>query len=184
MGFMGYYCTLKLSIIQGGGKQAQEHRGCIITASVLQLRCTIVPLKLHLWEPNMDVIIDTSVIIAVIANEPEKETLVELTTGADLIAPYSVHWEIGNAFSAMLKRERIKVEQAIQAIKLYQQIPLRFVDVELEEALKIAATLGIYAYDAYLIRCALKYKSPLISLDRNLVKAAREMKAKVIEVIK
>jgi len=132
----------------------------------------------------MDMVVDTSTIIAVIANEPEKEALVELTTGTDLIAPRSVHWEIGNAFSTMLRRKRIKVEQAIQAVKLCQQIPIRFVDVELEEALRIADALGIYAYDAYLIRCALKYRSPLISLDRNLVKAAKEMKVKVIEVRK
>jgi len=132
----------------------------------------------------MDMVVDTSAIIAVIANEPEKEALVELTTGADLIAPRSVHWEIGNAFSAMLRRERIKVEQAIQAVKLYQKIPIRFVDVGLEETLKIANALGIYAYDAYLIRCALKYRAPLISLDRNLVNAAKEMKVKVIEVRK
>lgn len=83
----------------------------------------------------------------------------------------------------MLRRERITVEQAIQAVKLYRQIPMRLVGVELEEALKIADTLRIYAYDAYLIESALKYKSPLISLDRNLVRAAREMKVRVIEVL-
>jgi len=132
----------------------------------------------------MDIVVDTSVIIAVIANEPEREALVELTTGADLIAPRSVHWEIGNAFSAMLRRERIKVEQAIRAVRLYQRIPIRFVDVGLEESLQIADTLGIYAYDAYLIRCALKYKSPLLSLDRKLINAAKGMKAGVIEVLK
>jgi len=132
----------------------------------------------------MDIVVDTSVIIAVIASEPEREALVELTTGADLIAPHSVHWEIGNAFSAMLRRERVRVEQAIQAIRLYQRIPIRFVDVELEETLKIAAALGIYAYDAYLIRCAVKYKSPLISLDRGLIGAAKEIQARVIEVVK
>jgi predicted nucleic acid-binding protein len=130
----------------------------------------------------MDVVVDTSVIIAVIADEPEKEALINLTTGAGLIAPQSVHWEIGNAFSAMLRRERITVEQATQAIGLYRQIPIRFVDVELEEALEIAAGLCIYAYDAYLIRCALKYRSPLISLDRNLINAAKEMQARVVEV--
>ena len=132
----------------------------------------------------MDMAVDTSVIIAVIANEPEKEALIELTTGAGLIAPHSVHWEIGNAFSAMLRHERIAVAEAIQAIKLYQQIPIRFVEVELEESLKIAEALAIYAYDAYLIRCALKYKSPLISLDRNLVKAAKEMGVRVVQVVK
>ena len=132
----------------------------------------------------MDIVVDTSVIIAVVANEPVKEALVEVTTGADLIAPHSVHWEIGNALSAMLRRGRIRVEQAIEAVHMYQQIPIRFVDVELEETLQIADALGIYAYDAYLIRCAIKYKSPLISLDRNLVRAAKEAKARVIEVVK
>jgi len=102
---------------------------------------------------------------------------------ADLIAPLSVHWEIGNALSAMLKRRRITVEQAIRAIRIYRQIPLRFVDVEFEETLKIADTRGIYAYDAYLIRCAVKYKTPLISLDRNLTAAAKETGARVIEVV-
>jgi predicted nucleic acid-binding protein len=130
----------------------------------------------------VDIVVDTSVIIAVIANEPQKDVLVELTKGADLIAPHSVCWEIGNAFSAMLKRDRITLEQALEAISIYRNIPIRFVDVELEESLTIADALGIYAYDAYLIRCAQKYSSPLISLDEKLVKLAEQMDVRVIEV--
>ncbi len=60
----------------------------------------------------MNLVVDTSVIIAVIANEPEKASLVTQTQGADLFAPRPIHWEIGNAFSAMLKRRRVTVEQA------------------------------------------------------------------------
>lgn len=130
----------------------------------------------------MDVVVDTSVIVAVIADEPEKDRIVELTIGTDLMAPQSVHWEIGNAFSAMLRRRRITLEDATQAIRVYRRIPVRIVDVELEEALEIAAALGIYAYGAYLLRCALKYRAPLLSLDRGLTKAAREMKVDVLEV--
>lgn len=52
----------------------------------------------------MNLVVDTSVIIAVIANEPEEATLVAQTQGADLFAPHSLYWEVGNAFSAMLKR--------------------------------------------------------------------------------
>jgi len=130
----------------------------------------------------MDVVVDTSVIVAVIANEPEKGNLIELTRGADLIAPHSVHWEIGNAFSTMLKRGRIQVEQALEAIEVYRQIPIRFVDVELDQTLEIAGELGIYAYDAYLIRCGLKYTASLISLDQGLVEAAKQMGVNVVEV--
>lgn len=130
----------------------------------------------------MKIVIDTSIIIAVIANEPQRNTIIELTKGADLLAPPSVHWEISNAFSAMLKRNRITLAQALKAVQIYHTIPIRFVDVELEDSLTIAAQLNIYAYDAYLIRCALKYSAPLISLDQSLTKVAQQMKAKVIEV--
>lgn len=130
----------------------------------------------------MNIVIDTSAIIAVIANEPERATLIQKTQGATLIAPKSVEWEIGNAFSAMLKRKRIVLEQAIASISVYKQIPIRFVDVELDEALKLAGDLNIYAYDAYLIRCALKYKYPLLTLDNGLRVAAEKMDISIIEV--
>jgi predicted nucleic acid-binding protein len=130
----------------------------------------------------MDIVVDTSVIVAVIANEPQRAALVELTRGADLLAPALVHWEIGNAFSAMLKRNRIELEQALQAIAAYRQIPVRYVDVELEDTLAIAARYAVYLYDAYLIRCGLKFNAPLLSLDSGLLQAAEQAGVRTIEV--
>ncbi len=130
----------------------------------------------------MDLVVDASVIIAVIANEPTKNQLITLTRKASLIAPTSIHWEIGNAFSAMLKQNRITLFQARQALTAYGHIPLRFVEVELDESLKIAAELNIYAYDAYLIRCALRYNAPLISLDKSLRHLAESKNIRIIEV--
>ena len=132
----------------------------------------------------MEIVIDASAIIAVIVNEPERIALINLTQGADLIAPNSIHWEIGNAFSAMLKRQRITVLQAIQAIVAYRTIPIRFVDVELEDTIKIVEQLHIYAYDAYLIRCATKYNAPLLSLDRHLINSAKVLNVSILEVKK
>ncbi len=127
----------------------------------------------------MDIVVDTSVIIAVIANEPEKDRLIRQTAGADLLAPPSCHWEIGNAFSAMLRRGRITLEQAQDAIQAYQEIPVRFVDVDLAQAVGLAHRLGIYAY---VIACALNQRCSIISLDRGLVTAARSVGADVLEV--
>ncbi|MDO8689155.1 MAG: type II toxin-antitoxin system VapC family toxin [Dehalococcoidia bacterium] len=131
----------------------------------------------------MDVVIDTSAIIAVIVNEPQKAKLIEATEGMGLIAPRSVHWEIGNAFSAMLKRKRITPEQAASAIRIYESIPVRLVDVELAKSLDIASALNIFAYDAYLLRCALRHAAPLITLDGDLARCASEMKIRTIEVM-
>jgi predicted nucleic acid-binding protein len=130
----------------------------------------------------MEIVVDASVLIAVITNEAEKEKLVAMTNKAELIAPLSIHWEIGNAFSSLLKRKRVTIDEALQAIETYLQIPIRFVEVELTESLELADGIGLYAYDAYLLRCAAKYRLPLLTLDTRLIQAAKEKNIKVLEV--
>lgn len=130
----------------------------------------------------MDIIVDTSAIIAVIANEPEKTAIVHQTRGAALLAPLSVHWEIGNVFSAMLKHKLVGLEQIRQALAIYRTIPIRYVDIDLEAALVIANELTIYAYDAYLLQCAIQYKKPLLTLDKALSEFAQQKGIRKIEV--
>jgi predicted nucleic acid-binding protein len=130
----------------------------------------------------MNIVIDTSAVIAVVTNEKHKRQMVEVTKGAELIAPASIPWEIGNAFSAMFKRKRMNLRQAKAALWAYDKIPIQLIDIALKDALDLAAHLHIYAYDAYFIQCALKYKSPLLTLDHDLYRAARSAGAALIEV--
>lgn len=117
--------------------------------------------------------LDTSALIAVIGNEASKPRIIALTAGHELIAPCSVHWEVGNAFSAMLRRRRATLEQVKKAIQVYRQIPLQLIDVDLAEALELADRLNLYAYDAYLLCCARQTRTALITLDNGLKNAAR-----------
>ncbi|RKZ88832.1 MAG: VapC toxin family PIN domain ribonuclease [Candidatus Parabeggiatoa sp. nov. 1] len=130
----------------------------------------------------MDIVIDTSAIIAVILGEGTKEDLLNLTKGANLIAPHSIHWEIGNAFSRLFKQKRITLEEAKSAYHFYQTIQIKFVDISMESALEMAEQLNIYAYDAYLISCAISSNAPLISLDNGLIQAAKHLNIEVLEV--
>ena len=130
----------------------------------------------------MKIVIDTSVIIAVIANEPEKTKIIELTEGTNLLAPSSVYWEVGNAFSAMFCRGRADFVKVKQSLKIFKKIPIRFVDVELKDSLKIAEETHSYCYDAYLLRCAQKYHAPLISLDQKLMNMAKMLSISIVEV--
>jgi hypothetical protein len=66
----------------------------------------------------MNITIDTSALIAVITGEPKKSRIIELTIGANLISPHSVHWEVGNVFSAMLKQPH----QLIASTSLYRRV--------------------------------------------------------------
>ena len=129
----------------------------------------------------MNITIDTSALIAVITNEPKKSRIVQLTVGTNLLAPLSVHWEIGNAFSAMIKRNRITALQAQSCIALYQQIPLKLVDINLAKTIDLVEQLKIYAYDAYLIQCALQTKTPLLTLDTGLIQAAKAVGITILE---
>ena len=122
----------------------------------------------------MYITIDTSAIIAVIGNEATKESIIEVTSGFSLYAPMSVHWEIGNAFSAMFKRHKFTIEQAKLALVSYREIPIKFIDVPLEQSLDLSHSLNIYSYDAYLIQCAQQTSTSLLTLDKGLRLAGKK----------
>lgn len=130
------------------------------------------------------IVIDTSVIIAVASNEKHKDRLVSITLGQELIAPQSVRWEIGNAFSSLLKRKMISLNSALSAMEICLSIPIRYADLEPDECLKIASEFNICAYDAYILRCAIKYKSSLLTLDKSLLRIAKQKGIEVLEVLK
>ena len=97
----------------------------------------------------MDIVIDTSALIAVIAGEPERSKIIELTSGNTLIGPGSIPWEIGNAFSAMFKQKRLSFEEAKKGISIFNRIPIRYIETDFVSVLKISSQASIYAYDAY-----------------------------------
>ncbi len=130
----------------------------------------------------MNLVADTSILLSVLTSEPERGRILSLTKGANLLAPVSVHWEVGNALSAMLKRGRLNAKQARKVLESYDRIPIRLVEVSLLESVDVAAQLNLYAYDAYLIVCARQERSRLISLDKALLKAAVAAGVDVVEV--
>jgi predicted nucleic acid-binding protein len=130
----------------------------------------------------VELVVDTSVLIAVLTGEPARDQLIARTQGAELLAPSSVHWEIGNAFSALLKRRRLKLPDVQAALTAYGQVPIRFVDVDLASALELGDRFGLYAYDAYLMACARRQRAPLLTLDARLGRAAQQAGVEVLEI--
>ena len=130
----------------------------------------------------MEIVIDTSALLAVVGEQPEKAELIRLTRGAALVAPASVHWEVGNALSAMFKRRAIGLDTALELLDAYAAIPIRLIDMALKQAVELSARLNVYAYDAYVIACAVNQKAPLLTLDRGLIERARDLKLDVLEV--
>ena len=130
----------------------------------------------------MDIVIDTSALIAVIVDEPERDKIIELTTGNTLIGPGSIPWEIGNAFSAMFKRDRLGLEEAKRGLGIFKSVPLRYIEPDFVNAVSISKQAKMYAYDAYFLDCALRQKAPLLTLDSRLKETAQNFKISTLEV--
>jgi len=132
----------------------------------------------------MVITIDTSALLAVLLNEQHKPAIIEVTKGHDLQAPTSLDAEVGNALSAMFKRERLSLEKARQVLTQFAEIPIRRTKLRLTEATKITYNHSIYAYDAYVLDCARQYRSPLLSLDNQLLAIGKELELQLLEVSK
>jgi len=127
-------------------------------------------------------VVDTSVVLAVLLGEPQKRRLEALTQGVDLMAPLSLKWEVGNALSAMFKRKMISLRECERALNAFYEIPIQFVDIDLFSALKICHEYSVYAYDAYMIICSQKREVPLLTLDTTLKSVAQKCLVETPEV--
>jgi predicted nucleic acid-binding protein len=133
---------------------------------------TIVPMK---------IIADTNIFIAVALNEPEKNRIIQRTEGHDIIAPDVLPFEIGNALTAMMKKNTLNKDEVTTAWEVLQNIPVDLRQTDIKAALQISINYNIYAYDAYFLECAVKLRSPLLTLDLRMQRVAREMEIPILE---
>ena len=129
----------------------------------------------------MKIIADTNTFIAVALNEPEKGKIIELTEGHELIAPDVLPFEIGNALTAMMKKNTLEKEEVESAWDIVQQIPVDLRRTNIKYALSIAIKCNLYAYDAYFLECAENLRSPLLTLDVGMQRVAREIGVTILE---
>jgi predicted nucleic acid-binding protein len=129
----------------------------------------------------MKIIADTNTFIAVALNEPEKAKIIQLTEGHDLIAPDVLPFEIGNALTAMMKKNVLKKEEVESAWEIVQQIQVDLRHTDIKSALSMAIKFNLYAYDAYFLKCAENFHSPLLTLDLGMQRVAREMGITILE---
>lgn len=130
----------------------------------------------------LELVVDTSVIISVISGEATRDALIRAARGAELVAPASVHWEVGNAVAALIKRRLANRDQALSLLSAYAEVPLRLMEVDLVTALELAADHNLYAYDAYVLTCALSQRAALLTLDKGQARAAVAAGIRIKEV--
>jgi predicted nucleic acid-binding protein len=133
------------------------------------------------YSKNMEILLDASAIIAVIADEPEAQIVIDCTQNATIVSPSIISCEIANALTRMMRKKIIVTEeQLLNLIKNFKLIPLKIVNIDLEKTLKIAWHYKIYAYDAFYLEAAKRLQLPLVTFDDNMRKIGKELGLNVL----
>ena len=133
-------------------------------------------------QAGVAVTIDTSALLAVLLREPSRQGILRATENTLLTSAPSLPWEVGNALVAGVRRRRLTPAQVRDAWASYRQVPIRLVQIDMARALELATSLRIYAYDAYILETARRERTPLLTLDRGMARAAVTMELPLLEI--
>ena len=129
----------------------------------------------------MEILLDASAIIAIIANEPEREYVISNTRNSILVSPNIITIEIFNGLTRMMRKKIIdSKEKMLELIKNFKKIPIKMEEINIEKSIDIAWKYRIYAYDACYLETAKRLNLPLITFDDNMKKIGTELGIKII----
>jgi predicted nucleic acid-binding protein len=120
-------------------------------------------------------VIDASALAALLFAEPEAESVLEQIEDGPLAAPRLLPYEIASVCLKKMRRHPKKRDMILSAYKLWDRIPIEWVDVPLEKAVLLAEQHSLTLYDATYVWLARAFGADLITLDQQVLKAFRHV---------
>ncbi len=116
---------------------------------------------------------DSSLLCAVLFNEPERGAALQRLAGRHLLAPRLLDHEV---VSVALKKQRQGMpDQAVeQALTDYLAQDIELMGTDLNAQYALARHYGLTAYDAAYLWLAAELRAPLATFDRQLADAAQQ----------
>lgn len=117
-------------------------------------------------------VIDASVIGAVLFGEPARDQALAWMQGKQLFAPQLLDYEIANVAVKKL-RKGLGAGSAEAALRSYEEVDIQLLDTDASELVRLAERYQLSAYDAAYLWLAVELKAPLVTFDRLLGEAAQ-----------
>lgn len=124
-------------------------------------------------------VVDASVLAAVLFGEEETDLALSWMRGHALAAPQLVDYEIANIALSKLRRKQVDADAAAQSLTLFSELELARLPAPADAVFAIATQYDLSAYDAAYLWLAVQLRSPLATFDRRLGTAARECLGKL-----
>jgi predicted nucleic acid-binding protein len=116
-------------------------------------------------------VVDASAIAALLFGEPEGEAIAARLSGARLISPALLSFELANV--CLIKSRRYPDQRAAlkAAFRLRHRLGVEEINVDHDGALELAIATRLTAYDASYLWLARELGVELVTLDQHLAKA-------------
>ena len=135
------------------------------------------PRALYVAEPaaqymaQLPLVVDCSVIAAVLFDEAERDDALQQLSQRQLWAPRLLDHEIVNV-AVRKQRQGLPASVVQRALADYRQHGVELVETHLEQQFAIAMRYELSAYDAAYLWLAAELRAPLATFDRKLNKAS------------
>lgn len=116
-------------------------------------------------------VVDASALAAVLFGEPDGERVAARLEGMSLVAPALLAFEVANVCLAKSRRHPEIRDALMRAFALHERMEIETVEIDLGEALLLAETTALTAYDATYLWLSLALDAELVTLDRGLERA-------------
>lgn len=117
-------------------------------------------------------VVDASALAAVLFGEPEAQAVAERLGDARLVAPALLGFELANVCLIKSRRHPEQQPALVAAFRLRGRLAVEQVAVDHDAAVELAAATGLTAYDASYLWLSEQLGAELVTLDRQLAKAA------------
>ncbi len=118
-------------------------------------------------------VVDASALAAVLFGEPESSAVEERLTGAAMVAPTLLRYELGSTCLKKIAQNPDKRRQLREALSYYSRLQIEEVEVPPWEVVPLAEAAELSFYDASYLWLARSLGVALVTLDSKLQSAAR-----------
>lgn len=118
-------------------------------------------------------VVDASAVAAVVFDEPEAADVVRRLTGVPLCGPRLLELELANTACSKIRRRLATADVLLADLADAGRLHVTFFDPPTDEVLTLALETGLTVYDASYLWLAVALELPLVTLDRQLARAAK-----------
>ena len=117
-------------------------------------------------------VVDASALAALLFGKPEDEAIVARFGDSHLVAPSLLSFEPANVCLVKTRRHPMQAQALTAAFKLRHQVGIEEMAIDHDQVVDLAAQIRLTSYDASYLWLARQLGAELVTLDRQLERAA------------